>query len=139
MANLVQLVRSAGDVDEVGEALKRIVDFVCDRCGETTGGGKLFSAHERALGHAPFGDVAEDKNDADHFAGAVADRRAAVVDADLIAVLRDQEGVVGEADDGAEAAHLVDGIFNERTRVFVEDGKDLVQGTRREPRFPASR
>ena len=100
-----------------------------DGCGETPGGGQFFGTHQRAFGHASFGDVAEDEDDADHFAGAVADGRAAVVNADLGAIPGDEEGVVGQTDDCAEAADLVDGVFNGYPCVLVEDGEDLVEGS----------
>ena len=127
-ANLVQVVGTAGDVDEIGKAFERIVDLMGDRGGEASGGGEFFGAHEGAFGHAAFGDVAEDEDDANHLAGAVADGSAAVVDADLFAFSGDEEGVVGKADDGAEAAHLVDGIFDSLAGLFVEDGEDFVEG-----------
>ena len=139
MANLIQVVGAAGDVDEIGEAFEGIVDLVGDGCGEASGGGEFFGTHQGAFGHAALGDVAEDENDADHFAGAVADGGAAVVDADLSAILGDEEGVVGEADDGAEAADLVDGVFDGSPGLFVEDGEDLVEGSCLWPRSPSSR
>jgi hypothetical protein len=73
--------------------------------------------------------VAEDENDSDHVARAVADRGSAVVDADLFALSGDEEGVVGEADDGAEAAYLVDGVFDDGARLLVEDREDFVEGS----------
>ncbi len=128
VANFIEVVGAAGDVDEVGETFERIVDLVSDGCGEATGGCEFFGTHQCAFGHAAFGDVAEDENDADHFAGAVADGGAAVVDADLGAILGDEEGVVGQADDCAEAANLVDRVFNGSACLFVEDGEDVVEG-----------
>ena len=127
VTDLVEFVRMASDIDEISEALEGIVDLVCDRGGQAAGGSELFGTHERALGHATLGDVAEDEDDADHLAGAVTNRRAAVVDADLRAVFGNQVGMVGETNDYAEAAYLVDWIFDGGASVFIEDWKDRVQ------------
>ena len=99
-----------------------------DRCGEASGGCEFFGTHQCAFGHAAFGDVAEDEDDADHLAGTVANGCTAVVDADFGSIFGDEEGVVGQADDSAEAADLVDGVFNDGACFFVEDGEDLVEG-----------
>jgi hypothetical protein len=128
MMDLPEVVRAECDVDEVGEAFERIVDFVGDRRGEAPGGGQFFGTHQRAFGHAAFADVPEDENDTDHFASAVADGRATVVDADFRAIPGDEKGMVGETDDCAETADFIDGVFNGYTCVLVEDGKDLVEG-----------
>ncbi len=127
LPDFVAVVGAARDVDQVGQAFQRIVYLVRDRGGEAAGGGEFFGSNEGAFGDAAFGDIAENQDDADHAAGAVADRRAAVVDGDLAAVPRDENGVIGEADDGSEPAHLVYRIFDRGSRVFVEDGKDLMQ------------
>jgi len=127
-ADFIHFVGVAGDVDEVGEAFEGIVDLVRDRRRHASGGGELFGAHEGSLGETAVGDVAEDEDDADHAAFAVADGGSAVVDADLLAVFGDEEGVVGEADDGAEATYFVDGIFDGGAGLLVEDGKDIMEG-----------
>jgi hypothetical protein len=128
LADLIHLVGVARDVDEVGEAFEGIVDFVGDGGGHASGGGEFFRTHEGSFGEAALGDVAEDEDDADHVAFAVADGSAAVVDADLLAVFGDEEGVVGEADDGAETADLIHRIFNDGSGLLVEDAEDIVEG-----------
>ena len=51
-----------------------------------------------------------------------------LIDADFGAIAGDEEGVIGESDDGAEAADLVDGVFDRSAGLFVEDGEDFVEG-----------
>jgi len=74
-----------------------------------------------------FGDVTEYEDDADHFSGSVADGRAAVVDRDFGTIPGDEEGVVGQTDDCAEAADFVDGVFNGCPCFLIEDGEDVVE------------
>ena len=42
--------------------------------------------------------------------------------------LEDEEGVIGETDDGAETTHLVDGVLDHFAGLLAEDGEDLVEG-----------
>jgi hypothetical protein len=66
-------------------------------------------------------------NDAGDLAEGVADGRAAVVDGELGAVLAQQDGVLGDADDALEALHLGDGIFDGQMGGLVDDVEDLVE------------
>ena len=62
----------------------------------------LTFAHRRLtldLGPSTLADVTKHEHDADDAAITIADRRATVVDRALGAICRDQQGVVGEADD----------------------------------------
>jgi hypothetical protein len=109
------------------EAFKGVVDLVSDGGGHASYGGELFGAHQGAFGEAALGDVAEDEDDADEFALTVANGGSAVIDADLGSIFRDEEGVIGEAYDGSEAAYFVDGTFDDGPGLFVEDTEDLVE------------
>ena len=99
-------------VEEVGDGVERVVDLVGDGGGEAAGDGELLVGEQGGAGAALHGDVAEDHDDAGEFAGLVADGRAAVVDGDLGAVLADEHGVVGDADDAVEALDFGDGVFD---------------------------
>ena len=121
-------VSSLHEVEEVGDGVEGVVDFVGDGGGEAAGDGEFFGGEQSVLGLAFAGDVAEDHDDAGECAGAVADGSAAVVDVDFGAVAADEDGVVGEADDALEALDFGDGGFDELAGGFVDDVEDLFEG-----------
>ncbi len=87
-----------------------------------------FGGFEETFGCASFGDVVEDHDDADDFAAIVVDGSGAVVDAAFGLVVRDEDGVVGEADDSAAANGFDDGAFNDLAGFFVDDVEDGGEG-----------
>ena len=88
----------------------------------------LLAGPQGLLGAAPLGDVAEHQHAAGDAAVGAAHRRGAVVDRPLGAVAGDQDGVVGEADDGAFAQRPQGRIVDRLARVLVDDAEDLVEG-----------
>ena len=127
MPHLFPAVGVACDEDEVGEAFERVVDLMGDGGGHASCRGELFCAHESGFGEAPVGNITENEDDANHLASAVADGSATVVDVDFGALPGYEEGVVGEAHDGSEAADFIDGAFDGVTSFFVKDTEDLVE------------
>ena len=67
----------------------------------------------------------EDEDDARHAPLLVADGSAAVVNGDFRAATREEDGVVGEADDLALAQDLFDRTFDRGARLLVDYGEDL--------------
>lgn len=74
-----------------------------------------------------LGDVVEDHDDAHDISVVVADGGGAVVDRRFRAVLGDEDGVVGEADDRAQADGLVDRAFDELACLFVDNVEHVEQ------------
>ena len=112
-----------GDVDEVADGFEGIVDLVSDGGGEASGGGELFGLAEDFLGLALGGGVAEDHDDADDFAAAIADGSGAVFDGNVGAVGVLEDGVVGEADDKPCSMTFLTGLSTGLRVVSLKMGK----------------
>src|SRR5579875_1593602 len=78
---------AAGQEDEVGDGLERIIDFVSDGGGQASYGGQPLAGSQRALGALLLGDVMGDFGRSDYVAGLVANRRNGDRDIDSLAVL----------------------------------------------------
>ena len=116
------------EVEEVGNGVEGVVDLVGDGGGEASGDGELLVGEQGSAGFEFEGYVAEDHDDAGDLARRIADGRTAVVDGDFCAVLAQQDGVLGDADDTFEALHLDEWIFDRLTGDLVEDMEYLIEG-----------
>ena len=81
-----------------------------------------------SLQDCPFGiaagrNIAKDKNYPEERAVGVADGGGAIVDGNLTAVVGEQNGMVGQTRDGAQAHHFLDGILNNGARIFIDDAE----------------
>ena len=74
---------------------------------------------------APLSDVAEDQDDAYDVMALGHDRGRAVVDGNLVTILRDQHRVVGESGDHAVAEHALNGILDWLLGLFVHDDEHV--------------
>ena len=116
------------EIEQVGDRVEGVVDLMSDGGGEASGDGELLVGEQGGAGAALHGDVAEDHDDAGEFAGLVADGCAAVVDGKLGAVLADEDGVVGDADDAVEPLDFGDGVLNRLAGGLVDDVEDFADG-----------
>src|SRR4029453_19615058 len=82
---------------------------------------------KRALGARAFADVTEDQHDAGHLAGAVANRRAAVVDWHFGPVPAHEQRMVGEPDDQPVLQDLGHGTPDRLARLLVDDSEDALK------------
>ena len=93
-----------------------------------TGLCQVFQAAPQLLLEAfSFGDVAEDEDHAGRRAAFFLDGGAAVVDGSFDSIFRDQNRMVGEADDDVVAKHTIDRVFDWLMSVFGDDAKDIRQ------------
>ena len=81
---------------------------------------------DEPLALPPFGDVAEDEDDADDVAPVILDGRRTVVDGPLAAVPGDEEGMVPEPDGQPPLDDLPDRLLDGLPRRLVDDAKDLL-------------
>ena len=88
----------------------------------------LVRARALDLRPPPLGDVAEDHDGARQPAVGGPDRRGAVVDGDLAAVLRDEQGVVRQARDGAFTEDPLDGALRRLAGLLVDDDEHPLHG-----------
>jgi hypothetical protein len=116
-------IREGADA-EAGDGFQRGVEVL--GAGKDQAG--LRKEFQVALCAAALRNVAEDENDAVECAGGVMDGGAGVVNGDFRAVAAEEQGMVGEADDGAEAANLVDGGFDNVAGLFMDDAEDVAEG-----------
>ena len=90
------------------------------------------------LGPLPLADISEDQDGPDDPPGRVPDRGRTVVDGPLGAVPGDQDGVVGQADDGPLPQRPEGGVLDLQAGPLVDDTEDRGEGlARRLGRGPA--
>ena len=85
----------------------------------------VFGGVEDLFEFSAFGDVVEDHDDAGDVAGFIAGGCGAVVDMEFGFVFGDEDGVVGEADDGAIADGPGDGAFDGEPGFLIDDVEDV--------------
>jgi hypothetical protein len=85
----------------------------------------LLAVAEGLLGLAFGGDIVEDDDDAEDFAGGVEDRGGAILDGDVAAVAGNEVSVVGQAEDAEDAGH---DVVSRAAGGFVNDVEDAGDG-----------
>ena len=113
---------------QVGDRVERIVDLVRDARGEASGHCQLVAGHQRLLGMAGSGDVAEDHDNAQRVATGVANGRGALCDDLFVVFPIQQQCLLLRLGNAVRRLGSIGKPLHGQSSLFVYCMKDLGQG-----------